>query len=869
MRLRKRTDGDFQAEIESHIELETDRLIAEGMAPREARAAARRRFGNATRAAERYYESRRWLWWGHLRQDLRYAGRSMRKAPAFTAAAIATIALGVGANTAMFSMVDAVMLRMLPVRNPSQLVFLEAAGTEGPNGAPPYPCFELLRRRVTSFAGLAAFVSDELRVEVDGRAEQVMGQVASGNFFDLLGVRPELGRLMSERDDQLNPPVAVISYRYWRRRFGGAASAIGRTVTFESRVFTIAGVTPAEFGGLVPGHPVDITFPITTQRDLLGNAHAWWFHAVGRLKPGVSAERAREQSNAIFRAFMTTQGSSAKDIRAFFDHIEFDPAAQGSGQFRGRFTMPLEILMAIAGLVLLMAAANIANLQLARGTARRREYAIRLATGAGRGRLLRQLLTETLLLFGAGAIPGVMIAGWSVASLEALLAGGRQPLAFDARIDGRVLGFTVLVTLAAGLLSGLFPAWRAFRTDLQEAMKGETRGTGRSGRVLVAGQVAISVILLVEASAFVRTLMNLRNVDPGFRPEHTLTMSLQVADGSLSKHRFVSYWTEMLDRVRAVPGVESAAMANYTPLSGRDRGEAIHVPRSDPASGKDASVSVNQVSDGYFETMGIAVVPGRTLTAGDSQTAPRVAVINEAVAQLCFAGRDPIGRTVEFQNGPKPPDGYRVVGVVRDAKHMDLREPAARFVFLPLRQPQEFAERLTLAIHSREPDANMLSRIRSAVAEVDRRVLISEVITMQEQLDSTLLTQRLLSGLSSAFGALALALASIGLYGVLSYRIGQQRQAIGVRMALGATPGKVARGVLRETAWVVCAGVFAGLPFAVLAVRAADALFWGLRSQTGLFAMAIVVLATVGFASAWRPARRAAGIDPAEALRHE
>jgi predicted permease len=841
-------------------------------------ATARRTFGNIATVQERFYESQRWLWWDHLGQDLRYGFRSLRKTPAFAAAAALTIALGVGANTAVFSLVDAVLLQSLPVQSPKELVFLETAGLAGSSGPPPYPCFARLRAETGSFTGMAAFASDELHIEIDGKQEQVMGQVVSGNYFEVLGVRPALGRLMNASDEKLNPPVAVISDRYWRRRFAGDPAVIGKTLSFRQRTFTISGVTPPEFSGLQPGTPIDVTLPVTLEQKLLADSGAWWLHGIiARLKPGVSASQAQAESNIIFQSFMSNSRFPADLIDKHFHHLEAGPAGHGMDVLRRRFSKPLQVLMGIAAMVLLMATVNLANLLLARGIARRHEFALRLATGAGRLRLVRQIVTETLLLFGLSAVPGLIFARWGVDVIEALFAQGRRAITLDADLNWRVLAFSITVTLAAGLLSALFPAWRAFRTDPADGIReGQVRTAGSRGsaaltRALVGFQVALSFVLLVGAVTFVRTLANLRNVDPGFGNEHVLTMSIRLPDRYAQTNNSVEFWSRALEAVRAIPAVRAAALSTFTPLSGRDRGALVRIRGYQPASTEDGAIHVNQVSEGYFETLGIPLIRGRLLTDRDSEVALRVALINESAALKYFGERDPIGQSLEFTRKGVADTVYRIVGVVRDTKHMNLREPSPRFAFIPIRQPKDAEARVTLTVAStiRNGQVALTQPIQNRLAGIDPGILISDVITMRRQLDSTLLTERLLSGLSTVFGVLALILASIGLYGVLSYRIGQQRRSIGIRMALGALPSSVALSVMRQSGWVVAVGLLCGLPFAILTARMADSLLWGVKSSDPMiYITGTALLCLVGVASAWLPARRASAIDPAEALRH-
>ena len=876
MRWRKRPDSDFQAEIESHIRFEADRLIASGISPEEAEFLARRSFGNPTIALERYHESRRWVWLEQLLQDLRYALRSMRKGPAFTAAAVLTIALGVGANTAIFSLVDAVLLRMLPVRNPKQLVFINAAGTEGSSGSPPYPCFERLRDGAEAFSGIAAFASDELKIEIDGVPEQVMGQVASGSYYDLLGLRPALGRLLTPLDENLDPPVAIISYSYWRRRFAGDLFVSGRTVSFRNQAFQIVGVTPPQFWGLHPGRPIDVTFPITTEGKLLADPGAWWFETIARLKPEVAASSAKAQSDTIYQSFMQGSRHSAEMLRKHFDHIELNPASHGLDLLRRRFSKPLFALMAIVGLILLIATANIANLLLARGAARAREFAIRLATGAGQSRLIRQILAETLLLFVCGALPGILLAQAGTVAIASLFATGRRPITLDAGLNIHVLAFTMSVTLAAGLLAATPSIWRAFRTDPQEAMPegrsrtGESRGAGLVGRTLVSFQLALSLVILVAAAALIQTLANLRKADLGFQPGSVLTLSIEPSAAAGEPNSTVPFWSRVLESVRGIPGVRAAGLSIYTPLSGRDRGAMLTVPGFQPATTEDRIAHVNQVSDGYFETLGILLLRGRRFSESDSAAGPTVAIVNESAARKYFPNRDPIGESIEFDQRPSSRSSYRIVGVVRDTRHMNLREPAPPLVYIPVRQPRDGMPRLTLAVAASLPEGPLTASIRKAVATIDPQALISEVVSLNQQMNSTLLTERLLSGLSTAFASLALILAAVGTYGALSYRAGQQRQSIGIRIALGATPSSVARGVLHQVGAMIGYGLLAGFPCAYLAARASASLLWGLTStDMAPYWQAATILCTIALASAYLPARRAALVDPAETLRHD
>ncbi|HXW07444.1 MAG TPA: ABC transporter permease [Vicinamibacterales bacterium] len=806
--------------------------------------------------------------------DARYGLRLLAGSPVFAATAILSLALGIGANTAIFSLVDAVLLRTLPVERASELVFLQVAGTDSRGGAPPYPCYEQVRDGTSAFVGMAAFASDELRLEIDGNLEQAFGQVASGTYFELLGVRPLVGRLLTAADERLDPPVAVISYRYWQRRFGGRVDTIGRALRAGDRVFTIVGVTPPEFNGLLPGRQIEVTFPITQAGTLLGNADTWWFDAIARLRNDITPDQAAAQANAIFQAFMDgrPQAASREMRRRHFDRLELAPAGRGGDRLRTRFSRPLLVLTLISALVLLTACANLGNLLLARGTARRRELAIRLATGAGEGRLVRQLLTETLLLFLLGGAAGLIVARVATDAVTSFFTLGRTPILLDVGYDWRIAGYALAVTLAAALLTGLWPAVRARRVDLQSAMKdGDSRahGAGRSraaSGLLVAGQVALSLVLLVSATLFGRTMLNLRAVDLGFSGTRVLTMSIDpMLAGEAPAHAREQIWRSVLDRVRALPGVRSASLSVLTPLSGRDTGRNVTVPGFQPQSERDRTVRLNHVSEDYFEAFGIQLASGRTFTARDAAGAAPVAVVNEAAARAYFAGRNPIGERVSFNAST-----YEIIGIVRDHKHRSLREEAARFVYIPIWQPLDRLTRTTLSVASDQASRAMTRAVAHEIRAVHARTLVSDVLDVQEQIDATLVSERLLSRLAGALAALAVGLVAIGLYGTLSYAVARRRSELGVRMALGASRRRVAGHVIYGGVLQVVAGIAAGLPLAVAAARLAEGLLYGTTAGAiGPYAVSVIALGAVGVAAAGIPAWRACSIDPADALRQQ
>jgi predicted permease len=867
-------DHDLDDELQGHLQYLVDEHIARGLSPCEARDQARREFGGVVRLKEECRDSRGVTWLTDIGRDLTYGARMLRRTPAFTTAAVLTLALGIGANTAILSLVNTVLLRLLPVDRPQALVFVQAAGSEGRGGTPPYPYLERLRSEAPSFAGLAGAATDQLRVEVDGTLEQVEGQIASGNYFEVLGVKPAAGRLLTIEDDKLDPPAAVIGYGYWQRRFGGDPRAIGTPITFAGRVFTIVGVTAPEFRGLDAGRQLEVTLPITHAGQLLSNLQTWsWYGIVARLRPDTSAEQATAQADAIFQSFMSA-GIQSEDMRVKrFARIELTSAARGYEGLRSRFSRPLYALTIVAALVLLIACVNLSNLLLVRGTARTREFAIRLATGAGAGRLLRQQLTETGLLFLIGAIAGVGVAAVVVRGLTGFFAIGRNPIVLDVRYDWPLAVMAAGVSLLAALATGFWPAYRASRTDPHAALKdseGRVAGSRRvtlSARALVSSQVALSLVLTVGAVMFVRTIVNLRAVDLGFRPDRVLTMSVDpVVSGADPGSMRRQLWQQMLTRVRAIPGVRAASVSVLTPLSGRDTGRPIAIAGFQPQSRLDAIVHLNHVSEDYFQTFGIELVAGRAFTANDGGNAPKVVVINEAAEQAFFGGRRALGDTIRFGDR----GDYEVVGVVRNAKHRSLREQPARFAFVPVWQPVDGLSRITLSVSTAAAAPALARRVMDEVRAVYPQTLTSDVIDAEEQIDATLVGEALLSRLASGFAALAVALAAIGLYGVLSYSVARRRSEFGVRLALGARPARIASGLAREVALQVGVGLAAGLPLALIGARATESLLFGvtpLDPRNYLTGAAVLTLVTI--AAAYVPARRAAKIDPMTALRTE
>jgi len=866
---RSKVERELDEELRYHLERTEALLQARGMSREEARWAARRQFGNLTLATEEGRAAYRIRLLDDLVADVRYAARALRRTPLFTAVAVLTIALGIGANAAIFGVVDAVLLRTLPVHEPGRLVFVTVVGSHGERfGGPPYPWVEEIGARNTSFERMAIFAVDDVPVVVDGRVEQVLGQVASGTYFDLLGVRPAIGRLLTQDDERLNPPVAVIGYGYWQRRFGGRRDVVGTVVRYQDRAVTIVGVTPRDFGGLQTGQQVDITLPVTTVgNDLLRDSGAFWSNTIARVRRGVPADQAQRDINAIFSSLDVGSGRSEPPQR----RVELVSASRGLDRVRRQLSTPLLLVLGAVGAVLLIACANIANLLSIRAAGRRRELAVRTALGAGGGRLVRQLLTESALLFTMGAAAGLLVAKVVHRVLEGYLAVGRMPITLDLTLNARVLGVAAAVTLVAGLLSGLAPAWRAGSRqnngfmDLRLAGR-PANGSSSTSRLLVVIQVAVSVVVLLGGSLLLRTLVNLRSVDLGFLVDGMLTLSIHPLETAYTTEQRRQVFDRVLEHVRQLPGVESASLSVLTPLSGRDRSRGVVVPGRVPRSG-DSDVHVNYVSPGYFETFGIPITLGRSVNTADDARAPGITVMNSAAAKLYSDVRSALGTPLAFDPPDDPPRSFTLVGVAGDSRHLSVRDPAPRFVYLSLSQVPDLPTRVTLAVRTRDVLPAMGDIVRREIDKVGTDILVSDVETVAQQVDRALLRERLTSTLGVAFAALGLLLAALGLYGVTAYAVLARTPEIGIRMALGSTPDAVQSLILRQALTMGAVGVVIGLPLGIAVAVAIRHLLYGVvPTDPSMVAACVAILLAVTALAGYLPARRAARIDPVRVL---
>ena len=829
-----------------------------------------------------------------LLQDIRYGLRVLWQKPGFTAVAVLTLALGVGANTAIFQLIDAVRLRTLPVKDPGRLVGVQLADMSKARGmfASDYPIvtngiWEQVRDRQEAFEGVFAWSPDTLNLARGGEARFARALWVSGDFFNTLGVRAELGRVLNKDDDRkgCGSPVAVVSHAFWRREFGGDAGAVGRTLSLQGHPFEVVGVTPPSFYGMEVGRSFDVAVPLCAEPLLSGEysmlnaGTGWWLTVMGRLKPGWTEERAAAHlaniSPGVFEASLPANYPpvSVKDYLGF--KLKTFPAGAGVSQLREDYENPLWLLLAVAGTVLLIACANLANLLLARAATREREIATRLALGASRWRLMRQLLTESLLLAACGAGIGALLAQYLSEVLVSLISTERNPLFVNLDVDWRVLAFSAGAAVLTCALFGLAPALRATRVAPGAAMKAAGRGLTASRerfglrRALVVSQVALSLVLVAGALLFSRSLSKLLTQDAGLRREGVLVTRVGLTRLNLPVERRLSFKNELLERIKAVPGVESASDVNMLPLTGSGWNNEVWLDGADP--GAKQSTFFNRVSPDYFKTLGIPLLAGRDFGTADAPGAPKVAVVNESFARLLNGGANPVGKRFHVERTPSEPETvYEIVGLVKDSKYRDLREEFVPVAFTASSQASRPSEGAQLLIRSSTVSpAALAPSVKQAVGEVSPDIDIVFRV-FKDEVDATLLRERLMATLSGAFGLLALLLACVGLYGVMSYGVAGRTNEIGIRMALGAQGKDVLRLILREAALLVGVGVVVGLPAALLAARLAAGLLYGVTPADPVsVSLAVLLLAAVAALACYVPARRATKVDPMVALRYE
>ena len=868
---KNKLENQLDDEMRFHIEMRTQEFISVGMTSKEARDRAMRLFGNQTLLKERTREMDTIGWIETLWQDLRYATRMLLRTPIFTSVAVLSLALGIGANTAIFSLIDAVLFESLPVRHPDQLVLLWEKAVRSDAAPLSYPLYSHIRDHNPVFSGVVAFHAFAgWNVNTNGETEPMTGQFASGNYFSVLGIRAATGRIFSADDDRIpgGHPVAVISYGFWKRKFALDRAAVGKVIRIFGHPFTIIGVTPPEFFGTQAGLLPEVTVPLTVQPVVmpmgaaaLGNSDAQWLYVMGRLKPRISEQQAHASLNVLFQQFRMAEAgprpSPETQHRVSEDSLVLASGSQGLNRLRNQFSFPLRILMSVVAMVLLIACANLATLLLARAAARQKEIAVRVAIGAGRFRLIHQLLTESLLVAFAGGALGTCFAFWADPLLVRFVG-----VQLNVQPNLQVLSFSAGLCFTSGILFGLAPALRATRADLTSALKQNTAGPGprRLDRLLVTTQVALSLLLLVGATLFVQSLQNLKNLDAGFSREHVLLVGQDLSHSGYQGHRVAEFYNGLLAKMEAMPMVHSATVVQDTPLSEPTWFGGISIPGYTPPS-EGLSIFVNHVGARFFETFGIPILAGRDFDSRDNEIAPKVIAINQAMARRYFGDDKPIGRPTSLGT---------IIAVVKDARYDSLRAKIRPVVYRSfLQEPQSWRDGKTLAIRTAGDPLRLVPFVRSAVREVDPNLSIS-IDTMAQQVDESLRQERLFAALTSLFGVLALLLVCIGLYGIVGYSVARRVNEMGLRMALGAKPANVLWLVMRESLRLVGAGVLIGLPIALASAGWISALLFGLTPVDPLsLAFSILILLFFSALAGYIPARKASQVDPMVALRYE
>src|SRR6266540_3428663 len=828
--------------------------------------------------------------------DFKFAFRQLLKNPGFTAVAVLTLALGIGANTAIFSLVDAVLLKRLPVKNPGQLVLLRHADSRATITQFPYDTYKQFRDQNQVFSGVLAYYPLRLTVSVGDQPEPaVAGQLVSGNYYSVLGVNAAVGRTIVPDDDRApgESPVCVISYNYWQRRFAGDPAIVGKTVQLGGASFTIVGVTPPEFFGLEVGSSMDISIPLmmhsqgTPGVESVANSGRYVLTLMWRLLRGDTIQQAHAGLGALYRQMVAVYASQpGKRSRESWleERLVFESGGQGLSELRRQFSRPLLVLMIVVVLVLLVACANVAGLLLARAVTRRKEIAIRLALGGGRLRLGRQLLTESILLGALGGLFGLLFAHWGSRLLLPLLSQGEIPAQLNLHPDARVLGFAIVVSVLTGMVFGLAPAFWATRVDLNSAIKNDASdlASGSSsraghltfGKLFVVSQVALSLLLLIGAGLFMRSLQKLQRVDGGFARENVLVMKLEPVGSERKSPRLAARYDELLRQVRTIPGVQSASLVGYSPMSRREwlvmgdnpQGRSpLSVQGYTPEHGEDMRIHWMQVHPNSFATLGIPLVAGRDFGPQDNRQSQWVAVINESMARRFFGNENPIGRRFSIYTGE-----IEIIGVAKDVKYTSLREQGRPMFYLSFFQPGTSRGQMTLIVRTAGDPMSVAIATQREARALDPAMPMFEVETLAAQLDASLVQERLVATLSSVFGLLALLLACIGLYGVMAFDVTSRTREIGVRMALGASAQRVVWMTLGETLRLVGTGVVIGLCASLAATRWVKSLLFGLQPHDPLtIGLAVLVLLAVAAVAGLLPARRAARVDPMVALRHD
>jgi predicted permease len=887
-------EQELDDELRDFLEKSTAEKIRAGMTREEAHRAARLEIGGVEAVKENV---RSGSWETHLESlwsDLRFGARLLRFNPVFAGAAILSLALGIGANTAIFQLLDAVRLRTLPVKNPQEIARVAIDKRTGASGDftsrysdLTYPMWSEIHTHQQAFSNLFAWSPTQFNIAPSGEVHNVQGLWVSGEFFQTLGLEPALGRFLNSADDTPGcaPGGAVISYSFWQHEFGGDRSVIGRALTLSRRSFEIIGVARPDFYGVEVGRYFDVAVPLCTEPAIMGedsqmkSRSGWWLASMGRLNPGWTIERATAHlqtiSPALFEATLPADYNPENTKHFLANRLGAFSADSGVSDLRKDYEHPLWLLLALAALVLLIASANLANLMLARASAREKEMGLRMAVGASRSRLIRQLLAESLLLAAVGAVLGALLAHNLSQLLVASLSTQRDPLFVELGTDWRVFSFTAVLAVLTCVFFGLAPAVRATSVSpgvvLKEGSRGTTKGHGRFGlrRILVVSQIALSLTLLVGALLFARSLAKLTAVETGFRQTGILVTDIDFSSLKLSSERRISFGKELLSRIRAIPGVENAATAETVPLSGNEEFHDILPGISDPPTEENPASAFNHVSPGFFQTLQTPLLAGRDFNDHDVAGSPLVAMVNETMARKIFKTSNPVGTMFRVRRLSKISGPFEIVGLVKDTKYGDLREEPLEIVYLPLLQDLRPDQDSQMLIRSGLPLPELTSAVKDAASSAHPGLDVT-FFSFPTMIREGLLRDRLMAKLSGFFGVLAVLLAVIGLYGVISYMVARRRNEIGIRMSLGADRGAIIALVLGESFWLLSIGLTLGIALSLGASRAAASLLFGLKPHdAATLITATVILATIALAASYIPALRASSLDPMDALRNE
>ena len=830
-----------------------------------------------------------------LPRDLRYAFRTFRKSPLFSAVAVLSLALGIGANTAIFTLIHQLILQPLPVKNPDQLVMLAGRGRHygGNNGRDKlsYPMYQDIRGQNQVFSGMFCSNGDTMSLSFEGRTELVAGEFVSGNYFPVLGIGAAIGRVFTASDDlyQGGHPLAVLSYGYWKTRFGGDRNILGKKIVVNGFPLTIIGVSQAGFNGVEPGYAPQLRVPITmhdvlprTSFGRLNNRRFRWVKVFGRLKPGITIAKAQAGLQPLFHQILEMEVQQQPFAKAspFVKReflkmwMEVMPGSRGRSNLRDIYSKPLLALMAIVALVLLIACSNLANLLIARASARQKEIAVRLALGTSRARLVRQLLAESLVLSAAGGALGVGLAVFLDQALIALLPADGTPLSLSSTPDFAVLGFTLLISVLAGVIFGLVPALQSTRPQLAYTLKDQAAAVLPSSSValrktLVVGQVSLSLLLMIGAGLFLQSLRNLKGLNPGFEVRNLLAFNVEPTLSRYDVPWTVDYYRRLTERLKTVPGVESSAVAVMPLLQDNEWDQWVTIEGYTPKQGDTPDPHMQFCSPGFFAALKIPVLLGRDFTIKDVAGAPKVGIVNQKFASRYFGGANPLGRHVGMGADPGTKMDIQIVGVVGDTKYENMRQEVPDELYIPYTQTQ-FVTGMTAYVRTHGDPAGIFNTLRRVVREVDPDVPMYDLRTLDDQVEISLFVERMLAALSGAFGSLATLLAALGLYGVMAFMVARRTREIGIRMALGADSGLVVWMVMREVLTLAAAGVAIGLGAAWAATRLIQAQLFGVQPADPVtLAAAALGILTVAVLSGYLPARRATIIDPVRALRWE